>query len=170
MITRGTYRSPLSSLRKNFLAALAFRLLCTRDVEDVAVLVNRPPQVVLDTVDADEHLIKVPLVPGTGPAATQGAGVGLPELPAPAPDRLVGDHHAAGEHEFLGLPEREQEPVVEPHTVRDDLDRVAVALVRRRGSAHAPSSQQPTANVTVPLEQGPADLVDAGTSGKSGFL
>jgi hypothetical protein len=38
------------------------------DVEDVAVLVDGPPQVLQLTVDLDEDLVKVPLVAGPGPA------------------------------------------------------------------------------------------------------
>jgi len=61
-----TYRRPLSNLRKNRLAALALRRDCTQHVQDVAVLVDRAPQVAQPAVDPDEHLVKVPLVAGRG--------------------------------------------------------------------------------------------------------
>lgn len=47
---------------------------------------DRPPQVLLLTVDLDEDLVQVPLVPGAGPTAAQRVGVVLPELGAPPPD------------------------------------------------------------------------------------
>src|SRR5580693_1802336 len=64
-------------------------------------------------------------------------GVGMPELGAPPPDRLVTHRDTAYEHQLLDLTQAEREPKVQPHAVVDDLDRVAVALVRRHSSAHS---------------------------------
>jgi len=108
-----------------------------QNVEHVAVLVDRAPQLVLRAVDPDEHFVAVPFVTGPWPASAQPAGVGLPEFGAPASDRFVADRDTAFEHEFLDLTEAEREPKVQPHAVVDDLDRVAVALVGRHGSAHS---------------------------------
>jgi hypothetical protein len=55
-----------------------------QNVEHVAVLVDRAPQVVLGAVDPDEHFVAVPFVTGPWPASAQPAGVGLPEFGAPA--------------------------------------------------------------------------------------
>ena len=73
-------RRPLSSLRKNRLAALAFRRDCTKHVQDVAVLVDATPQVTGDAVDLHEDLVEVPLVAGAGAPPAQLVGVGLPNL------------------------------------------------------------------------------------------
>ena len=62
-----------------------------QDIQYVAVLVDRPPQVVGLAVDLDEYLVKVPLVARLGPPAAQPIGVGLTELPSPLADSLVGD-------------------------------------------------------------------------------
>ena len=80
----------LSSLRKNRLAALASRRGLDQDVQDIAVLVDGPPQVLPLAVDREEDLVEVPRVAGPGPAAAQPGRVDLPELHAPVPDRLVG--------------------------------------------------------------------------------
>jgi hypothetical protein len=96
------------------------------DVQDVAVLVDGPPQVLLFPIDLDEDLVQVPFVTRPGLPAAQRARVLLPELGAPAAHRLVGDGHAALEHELLDLAEGQREAVVQPHTVGDDLDRLPV--------------------------------------------
>jgi hypothetical protein len=79
------------------------------DVEDVAVLVDGPPQVLQPPVDLDEDLVQVPLVPRPRLSAAQRACVGLPELATPPPHRLIGDGHAALKYEFLDLAERQRE-------------------------------------------------------------
>jgi hypothetical protein len=75
------------------------------DVEDVPVLVDGPPQVLQSPVDLDEDLVHVPLVTGPWLPAAQRVGVGLPELAAPAANRLVGDDEPALEHQLLELAE-----------------------------------------------------------------
>jgi hypothetical protein len=49
--SRATYRRAVSSGRTNFMAATAFRRDCTRNVEHIAVLVDRAPQDVDGAVD-----------------------------------------------------------------------------------------------------------------------
>ncbi len=111
------------------------------------MLIDRAAQVMLDAVDTDEDLIEVPPVTGPRPPPAQLVGVGLPELGAPPPDRLVADHDTAFEHEFPDFTEAEREPEVHPHAAVDDLDRVAVTFVRRHCGAHptdSPSSPTST--------------------------
>jgi hypothetical protein len=57
-----------------------------QDVHDIPVLVHRPPQIMPLAVDLDEHLVKVPLVPGAWLASARPVGVGLAKLLAPGPD------------------------------------------------------------------------------------
>ena len=58
-----------------------------QDVEDVAVLVDGPPQILPTAVDRQEHLVEVPLVAGSGLAAAQAGRRRRSELGAPLPDR-----------------------------------------------------------------------------------
>ena len=58
----------------------------------------------------DEDFIEMPLVSGAGAAPAQLVGVGLPELGAPPPDRLVTHRDTAYEHQLLDLTEAEREP------------------------------------------------------------
>lgn len=66
---------------------LGVPLVLDEDVEDVAVLVHGPPEVVQPPVGLDEDLVEVPFVPGAGSPAAQSVGVGLPELGAPLAHR-----------------------------------------------------------------------------------
>jgi hypothetical protein len=114
-----------------------------QDVQNTPVLVDRPPQVVGLSVDLDEYLVEVPLIPGAWPPAAQPVRVGLPELLAPLPEGLVGNHDAALHHHLFDLAEAEREPMIQPHTVTDDLHRVPEPLVRGRNGGHQPSPSLP---------------------------
>ena len=70
-----------------------------------------PPQMLPTAGDRQEHLAEMPRVGGPFPAAAQPAGVFRPELGTPLPDRLVGDDHAADQHELLDLTEAQREAV-----------------------------------------------------------
>src|SRR5206468_12169869 len=68
----------------------------------------------------------------------------------------------------IGLTKAQREPVIQPHTVGDDLRRVPVSLVRRRCSGHdhrswqrpgnSPTWTRPLTNLTVPFRR-PLQLV-----------
>ena len=64
------------------------------------MLVDRAPQVPQPAVDPDEHLVEVPLVAGARAPPAQLVGLGLPELGAPPPDRLVTHRDTAYEHQL----------------------------------------------------------------------
>src|SRR5687768_18596084 len=57
-------------------------------ISAIALLVDRAPQIVLDAVDLDEHLVQMPAVARPRPTPPQPVGEGLRELPAPPPARL----------------------------------------------------------------------------------
>ena len=83
-----------------------------QDVEHGTVLVDGAPEVVPLAADSEEHLIEMPLVPGSRPTPAQPVGEALRELQAPAPDRLVGEDDAALGQEQLDIAEAERERVV----------------------------------------------------------
>src|SRR6185295_13094049 len=68
-----------------------------------------------NAVDADEDLVEVPPVTGLGSAPAQLVGVGLPELSAPAPDRLITQHNTTRKHQLLDLTKAQREPKIQPH-------------------------------------------------------
>src|ERR1700757_1107931 len=54
-----------------------------QDVEDISVLVDRTPKIVLLAANADEHLVHVPLVAGLWPSLPQRIGEDPAKTQAP---------------------------------------------------------------------------------------
>lgn len=57
-------------------------------IEHVAMLIDSTPQIMLPTIDPNEHLVEVPLVAGLWVSAAELVGVGLPEFGAPPADGM----------------------------------------------------------------------------------
>jgi len=138
-----------------------------QNVEHVAVLVDRAPQVPLCVVDLDEHRIEVPFVARPQTTTAQLVRVLLPEPVAPGPDRLLGHVDTTFGHQLLHVAEAQWEPVVQPDAMADDLGRKpepldTTSLQRSRSStlshltfpAHQPdsasTSPSPTATTRWP--------------------
>ncbi len=119
-----------------------------QDIEDGAVLIHGPPEVVLHAVDADEHLVEVPRIARAGALATQRVGVGLAELAAPLAQRLIGDDHPALGEQLLDIPVAEREAEVQPDGVRDDLGREPMAFVAGCGSVFVHAQQYRTPSLS----------------------
>jgi len=114
-----------------------------QDIEDGAVLVDGAPQVVRHPVDADEYLVKVPLVARSRAAPALAVRVHLAELPAPLAHCLIRDDDAARGEQFLHIAIAEREAEVQPDRVADDLRREALAgVVGCPQLFHAPSIAQ----------------------------
>jgi hypothetical protein len=103
------------------------------NIQDVAILIDRPPQVMPFAVDGQKHLIQVPLVARPGPAASELMGIRLSEFPAPLPDRLVGDDDSTGEQQLFDIAVAEAEAKVQPDAMADDLGRKPMVCVRGGG-------------------------------------
>src|SRR5262249_42275863 len=61
--------------------------LLNQDTEDDTILIHGTPQVMLDALDPDEHLVKVPLVARPRTAAEQAFGKALTKFLAPSSHR-----------------------------------------------------------------------------------
>jgi hypothetical protein len=117
-------RSILASfeeLAEEFLRGLLVPPALHQDIEDVAVLIDRPPEIMMVTLDCQKDLIQMPLITSLGTPAPQLIGIRLAELPAPLPDGFVRHHDPAGEQELFDITVAEAEPVVQPHAMADDL-------------------------------------------------
>ena len=69
------------------------------DVQDVTVLIHGAPQVLLATLDRDEHLVEMPGVSEPATSAPSSARILRTEPPTPLPDGLIGDVDTpAGQH------------------------------------------------------------------------
>jgi len=66
-----------------------------QDVQDVAILIHRSPQIMNASVNLEEHFIKMPDVAWPRRFASQVVGISLAELETPFSDRLIRECNAA---------------------------------------------------------------------------
>jgi len=111
----------LQQSAKEALGGFGIPPLLNENVEYDTILIHGAPEVVLHPLDTNEHLVHVPLVPRSWPAAAQTVGEALAELLAPAPHRLIGDDHAPFSQKELNVPQAEAEHVIQPDGMADDL-------------------------------------------------
>jgi hypothetical protein len=101
-----------------------------QDVEHHAILIHGAPKIVLHTLDPDEHLVQVPLIPRPLPSVAQAVGKALAEFLAPPPHRLIGDGNTTLGQEQLDISQAEAEHIVQPDGMTDDLGGEAMTVVR----------------------------------------
>ena len=109
------------------------------DVQDVTVLVYCAPQILLATLDRDEHLVEMPGVSHPTAPPPQLPGVDRTEPLAPLPNRLVGDRHASLREEIFSIAEAEAESIVEPDRVADDVGWESISVIADRLTPHRPT-------------------------------
>ena len=109
------------------------------DVQDVTVLVYCAPQILLATLDRDEHLVEMPSVSHPTAPAPQLPGVDRTEPLAPLPNRLVGDRYASLREEIFSIAEAEAESIVEPNRVADDVRWESISVIAGRLAPHRPT-------------------------------
>lgn len=100
------------------------------NIEHNAVLIDRSPEIVCDSVDLEEDFIQVPFV--TGPSATpsQTGGIRFTKFVAPASDGLVAQQYSPSSHQFFHITEAHTEPIIEPNAMRNDLLWESMATIR----------------------------------------
>jgi hypothetical protein len=99
----------------------------------MAVLIDRPPQIVPFAVDGEKDFIEVPLVPTSGTAMPSLVRVRLPELPAPVAHGFIGKDDAAFCHQLFDIAVAQTKAEVQPDTMADNLRRESMALVEIGG-------------------------------------
>jgi hypothetical protein len=107
-----------------------------QNVDHIAVLVDRTPEILTLASNGDEELVQVPRVAQPTFSPLQPAGVIASELPAPLADGLVGDGDAPLRQEVLHVSQAQAKPEIEPDGVADDLGREPVSVVARSWRAH----------------------------------
>src|SRR5262249_29174974 len=88
-------------LPKELLRGLLVPTTLDENVEDIAVLVNRPPEVMSFAMHRDAYLVQVPFIARARTAPTEGICIGLTKLPAPLAARFVGYDHPTDEQQFF---------------------------------------------------------------------
>jgi hypothetical protein len=106
------------------------------NINDVAVSIDGPPQILSLTLNRDEHFIQMPGVTELTLATFPATGVLSSEFHRPLSDRLVSDIHATLDEHFFDFPEAQTESIVEPDSVADDLRRETMPHVARSVAFH----------------------------------
>ena len=100
-----------------------------KDFENLALIIDRAPQVHMLAGDPDDHLVEMPAIARPRTAAPQPACDSRPEFQHPAAHRLVRDIEPALGEKLLHIAVAQGKTQVEPHSVLDDNRRKAVAAV-----------------------------------------
>jgi len=83
-VPTGFEQLPKKPLGGCFVAATLYQ-----NIEDMAILIHRPPEVVPLPMNREKDLIEMPFVPQPGTMAPELIGILLAELQAPLSDRLI---------------------------------------------------------------------------------
>jgi len=111
-----------------------------QDVDYVAILVDRPPEILQVAVDSKEDLVQMPVVAEPALSSLQFANTVCAKLLTPQPDRFIRYDDAALRQKILDVSEAEAETMVGPDRITYDLGRKPIAGVARRPIAlHGPS-------------------------------
>ena len=101
-----------------------------KSVNDIAILFDGAPQVVLHTSDLDEDFIDKECVSIARVLAAQALGNLRPKLDAPEADRFTADGNTPFGEEVFDVSVARTESMVQPIGVTDYLGRKPVSLVR----------------------------------------
>ncbi len=99
-----------------------------QDINDLALLLDGSPQIVLLTPNFDDNFIEIPLV-SEFRTTTNLISVDLSKLETSFADSFIGDLNVPIQHHFLNISKAEREGVVQPNAVSDDLGRDAVSFI-----------------------------------------
>jgi len=124
--------TPFEQLAEEFFRGGFVGSTLDQDREQIAVLINGRPQIMLFGADFKKHLIEMPFVASLRTASTQLVGRVLAEFAARLSNGFVGQDNAPGGHEFFDITITEREAKLEPDGVADNIGREALAGVAGR--------------------------------------
>ncbi len=124
-----------------------------QDVDHVAVLIDRTPEILPLPPDGHEEFVQVPGVAQVTLSPLEGTGVRGAELSTPLSDGLVGDDDAPLCQEIFDISEAQTEAEVEPDGLADDLRRKSVSVVAGRISCSSAQSASHRHNLTMPYRR-----------------
>ena len=127
------------TVRKNRVAAPPIAPRLDENVDDVAVLVHGPPQILLPSVNLHEHFVQIPGVAHAAPAVAQAPREVESECQTPLPNRLIRDGDAALGEKIFAISETQAETVIQPDGVTDDVRGKAVPAIAGRLACHRPT-------------------------------
>jgi hypothetical protein len=100
------------------------------NIQDVAILIDRPLQIMPFAVDVEKDFIEVPFITRSRAPAAELMGIRLPKFSTPRPHRLIGEDDAAFGHQLFNISVAQAEAEVEPDTVADNLCRKPMTLIQ----------------------------------------
>src|SRR5262249_314304 len=119
----------LEQFAEKLLRGLLIASALYQDIEDVVVLIDGSPQVMALTVDGQENLIQVPLVPCPGASTLHLICIVLPKLQTTLADGFMSDVDSGFTEELLHVAVAQGEAIIEPDAMADDLTGKAVIFV-----------------------------------------
>src|SRR6266487_9146 len=120
---------PFEQLTEKSFGCMLVTSALYQDIQHVAVLIHRPPQVVLLATNREYDLVQMPFVPTARTAVAQFIGVGLSKLQAPLMDGFIREDDTALGHQLFDISITEGETEIQPHTVADNFRRETEAFV-----------------------------------------
>jgi len=121
----------LEELAQEFLRGLLVPSALHQDIQDISVLIYRPPEIMPLAFDRQKHLIHMPLVTGPRTAATELIRIRLAKFATPFANGLIGHDDSAFKQDLFDITEAQTEPEVQPDGVADDFHGKAVILIVR---------------------------------------
>jgi hypothetical protein len=112
---------PLKELTEALLGRLRVAPPLAEDVQDIVVLLHRPPQGMALTMHGEKHCIQGPCIPGLRPPSTQPIGVVLPKRPTPLAHGFVRHSDTAFAQELFHVAVAQGEPIVEPDPMAENF-------------------------------------------------
>ena len=117
-------------LAKEALSGSLVSATCDQDIEDIAILVNGSPKIMMFAANRDEHFIHVPDVAEPTLSSPQSRSIRWSKLPAPGSNGFVGHGDATLGEKVLDIAKAQSEPMVQPDGMADDLGCKAVASIQ----------------------------------------
>ena len=100
-----------------------------QDINGVAILIDRTPEILMLPVNGDDRFIEVPGIAQATLSFLQSSRIGGPKLQAPASYRFVGHDDAPFSQQLFDFTKAEAEAMIQSHGVTDNGRRETMALV-----------------------------------------
>jgi hypothetical protein len=106
------------------------------NVNDIAVLIDRTPEVLLLAVDSHEEFVKVPAIAEASLLLLKTSCIVSAELPTPTSNGFIGDCDASFREKVFHIAEAHGETMIDPHGVTDDFRWKTVSVVTGSNVPH----------------------------------
>ena len=124
-----------------------------KEIENLALVVDRRPEPKLSAADPDSHLVEVPLGGWSMTSAAKFLGEQRPKLEHPSSGRFIGDVQPALGQQIFDIAEAQGKAKIQPPGARDDVRRELVASERDLPWAILPTKETSvTVGMTKPYQ------------------